>query len=583
MEYQKIKSVAKTVIPSGKALETLVLDTIDMCAEVVGSTLGPGGMSVLIERQEANMPPILTKDGVTVFKSIGFSDSTAQVIMEACRDASIRTASEAGDGTTSSAILANGFVRAVNRFCKANPKVSPQRVVRSIEKAFKTVIEPWVLTASHKADLQNGHSKLHAVAKVSANGDVALADAVMECFDLVGDEGNVTILEYTGPSKYEVERLDGFGIPIGFEDCCGPFYQKFINDTATQSCHLDNPFFVLNYGQIRDIASCANLFEKIIEAANGKVPNIVLVATGFSETVLGHLAVNFSAANKNINVYPLVVPMSPIKTGQHDFLQDLAALSGGTIFDVVQKPMDTGTVADLGLVARFESSRFRSNIIIEMDEETENRVFVRVDELNAQLTSMITSELDRQFLRERIGKLTGGIAKLKIFGSSHGELREKRDRAEDAICAVRGAIKHGVLPGGGHTLVCLHTVFENHEDPIYRNVIAPALMGPVRRLFKNAGFTPEERDSIVSQYSKEATYDLLEGKLVNPWESGLLDSTPAVLEAIRNSISIATLLGTLGATIVFKRDGEAERKEGQDIRDYLKTVNEPDEPITERP
>lgn len=562
-------------------METLILDTVGLCAEVVGATLGPGGMNVLIERQEQNMPPMVTKDGVTVFNNLGFTDATSQVIMEAARDSAVRTASEAGDGTTTATILANGFVKAVNAFCKANPKQSPQRVVRSIENAFKTIIEPQILKVSKRATLEANKDELHAVAKVSANGDVPLADAVIKCFDLVGDEGNVTLLEFNGPSKYEVERIDGYGIPVGYEDSCGPFYSKFINDSGTQSCQLDNPFIVLYFGQIKDVAILAPLFEKIIEAAQGKVPNIVVVATGFSESVLAHLAVNFSAANKNINVYPLIAPMSPIKTGQFDFLADLAALSGAKIFDLIQKPLDVGTVDDLGLVQHFESTRFRSNIIIEMDQETEGRIFTRVDELNQQLGSVATSTLDKTLLRERIGKLTGGIAKLKIFGSSNGELREKRDRAEDAICAVRGALKHGTLVGGGASLRALSVNFALSEDLIHKEVIAPALMEPVYRLFKNAGYSEEERNEILSRMNAGYCYDLLEGKMVDGYKAGLLDSTPAVLEAIRNAISIATLLGTCGGTIVFKRDSELERQESKDTREFLRQVN--DEPITERP
>jgi chaperonin GroEL len=180
-----------------------------------------------------------------------------------------------------------------------------------------------------------------------------------------------------------------------------------------------------------------------------------------------------------------------------------------------------------------------------------------------------------------MGKLTGGIAKLKIFGSSNGELREKRDRAEDAICAVRGAIKHGTLPGGGHTLVDLTRMFRDHHDPIYREVLAKALMEPVERLFKNAGFSEEERGQITCQYNGLLTYDLLEGKMIDPYVAGLLDSTPAVLEAIRNAISIATLLGTCGGTIAFKRDGEVDKAEAKEVRNFLRDSGE--EPITERP
>jgi chaperonin GroEL len=483
--------------------------------------------------------------------------------------------------TTTSTVLANAFVKAVNAFCKANPKQSPQRVIRTIEKTFKTILEPAIIQWSQKVNLETGKEQLRAVAKTSANGDSPLADAVIECFDLVGDEGNVTILEFAGPSRYEVERLEGYGVPTGLEDCCGPFYQKFINDNNTQSCLLDSPIFILYYGQIREVSICANLFEKIVEGAGGKVPNVVLVTTGFSETVLAHLAVNFSAANKNINVYPLVVPLSPIKTGQHDFLSDLSAMTGAKIFDMIQRPLESGSLEDIGVAQKFEASRFRSNVLIEMDRDTEERIFNRVDELNKQLGSVATSELDKQLLRERIGKLTGGIAKLKIFGSSTGEVREKRDRAEDAICAVRGAIKHGTLCAGGYTLYHLSDIMAGHADVVSREVIAKALIEPVDRLFHNAGFTKEEQDEIVSKYKDNQIFDLIEGKMVDAYQHGLLDSTPAVLEAVRNSISIATRLGACGGTVAFQRDIAVERQEAKEIREYLRTVEE--EPITERP
>ena len=592
MQYQKVKSVAKSFKADGQDLERAILFTLERCAAIVGATLGPGGKNIVIERQEQGMPPLVTKDGVTVYKNLGFTDPTHHVIMETARDAAVRTASEAGDGTTTATILANAFVKHVKAFCRANPKYSPQRVVRTLEKAFKTVLEPMIRDSSRLVDLNSEEGKryLHAVAKVSANGDVDLADAVIQCFDLVGDEGNVTILDINGPSKYEVERIDGYGVSIGFEDCCGPFYQKFITDPGTQTCQLDNPLFVLYYGRINDVGVMASIFEKILDAAEGKRPNVVVMATGFSEVVLGHLATNFSHQNKNFSVYPFLVPMSPIKTGQYDFLTDMSALSGAKVFDPIENPLDSGTVADLGgSISLFEASRFRSNIIVDMDENAESRIFEKVDIIQKQLSTIATSELDKQLLRERVGKLTGGIAKLKIYGVSNGETKEKRDRAEDAICAVRGAIKHGTLPAGGWMLLKIIGQMEKSEDVIYREVIAKALQEPITRLYDNAGFSKEEfaniqaTMSILVQDNLYQTYDLLEGNFVEAYESGLLDSTPAVLEAIRNSISIASLLGTCGGTIVFGRDEELERKEAQEVASFMRDLNSNEEPITERP
>lgn len=595
MQYAKAKSVSKEILSRGPALKALILKTMKICSEVVGSTLGPGGMSVVIERQEERLPPMITKDGVTVFRNLGFDDSAAHVLMEAARDASVRTAAEAGDGTTTATILAEALVRKTMEFCDANPKVSPQRVVRTLEKGFKLVVEPWIRTHVLKASLSSvgGRGRLHAVAKVSANGDVPLADAVLQCFDLTGDEGNVTIVEASGPSGYEVERIEGYPVFKGYEDCCGKFYQQFINDPGRQMVTLDRPTYILYHGRLNDIYSCLPIFEKIDAAAQaGQIsPNVVLVATGFSEVTLAHLATNFRISN-TINVYPLVAPLNQMQTGQYDFLRDLAALSGGRIFDPLNAPLDNAELDQLGQTNSFEAGRFRSTVLGFREELL---VLERVDELKTQLKGEI-SDLDRSLIQERIGKISGGIAKLKVVGSSSGEVREKRDRAEDAICAVRGALKHGALPAGGWALLKLRAhldsldllegeKFTSIEHQIFREVLGAALTVPVERLFSNAGYTQEECESAVATMLAPSdmsvppgqedllVFDLLEGEMVDCLRAGLLDSTPAVLEAIRNSISIASLLGTCGGTVVFKRDLGVERQEARDTQEFLRNAN----------
>lgn len=579
MQYQKVKSVAKSMLSRGESLNELILRTMKSCADLVGSTLGPGGMSVVIERQEHNIPPMVTKDGVTVFRNLGFDDSTAHVLMEAARDAAVRTASEAGDGTTSATILAEAFVRYTMQFCKANPKMSPQRVVRTLENVFKSTIEPEIKKISLRPQLSDDKGKeiLRSVARISANGDSELADAVMQCFDLVGDDGNVTIIESNGPSHYEVERIEGYPIAMGYEESCSKFYQKFINDPGTQQCVLSNPCFILYHGRLTELHTALPLLERIAEAAEqqGFHKNVVFVATGFSEVVLAHLAVNF-ADPMTIKVFPLLAPLSPIANGQYDFLADLAALSGATIFDPLDNPLDKATLDQLGDgISAFECGRFRSSVIGHRDEVL---ILERVDQLQKQISNA-ASELDSILLKERLGKITGGIAKLKVIGSSNGELKEKRDRAEDAVCAVRGAIKHGALPGGGWTLLKFAVWAETQENPIYSEVLAKALMEPLFRLYKNAGFSQEETTVILSQLTEAVknnnptVYDLLDDKFVNAIDGGLMDSTPAVLEAIRNSLSIATLLGTCGGTVVFKRDLDFERSEARDTADFVRNAN----------
>lgn len=581
MQYQKAQSVSKKIQTKGARLEATILETMKTISDIVGATLGPGGRQVLIERQEHGLPPMVTKDGVTVFRSLGFDDAARQCIMEAARDASIRTASEAGDGTTTATILSHSIVKQAFAYAKANPRVSPQRIVRRLESIFREVIEPEIKKLSVKADLtsEEGRNLLHSVAAISANGDQALADAIMACFDLVGDDGNVTIAELPGPSSYQVERIEGYPIMMGYEESCQKFYPKFVNDVPNQKTTMEKPYFVIYHGKITDVQSLMHLFSKIGYnwESNGGSHEVVLVSTGFSEQVLGYLATQFGLAD-TLKVFPLVAPQSPFANGQMEFLLDLAAVTGATMADVMNLPLDQVEIEHMGQGSSFESFRFRSNVV---GKGSEDLLLLRVDELKIQIDRS-DSMLDKTFLQERLGKLTGGIAKLKISGPSNGETKEKKDRADDAVCAVRGAIKHGCLPGGGWTLLKLMALLQQQNDPIVQNVLVPALFEPFRVLLENVGVTehnPEEFQAILGPilhniHSDTAlVYDVFASQHVNAFEHGILDSTPAVLEAIRNSLSIASLLGTLGGTVVFARDTELERQNALDKADFERNAN----------
>lgn len=530
-------------------------------------------MPVVIERQEETLPPLITKDGVTVFRNLAFDNSAQQVLMESARDASVRTAAEAGDGTTTATILAEALVRNTLAYCEKNPRVSPQKVVRALETAFRERLRPAIMEATVKVGLGDkvGITNLTNVARISANGDTQMAEAVIKCFLLTGDKGNVTILEASGQSGYEVERIKGYPITIGYEDSCGKFYQSFINDPARQMCTLSSPTYVLFHGRLNDIYSALPVFQKIDEAAQaGELsPNVVLVATGFSEVVLAHLATNFTHTG-TINVFPLQAPLTAMKTGQHDFLMDLAALSGAKVFDPINAPLDNAELSDLGVTSSFESGRFRSTVI---GYRNEDLVLERADELTKLLNSGL-SDYDKILVQERIGKVTGGIARLKIIGASSGELREKRDRAEDAICAVRGAIEHGALPGGGWMLARLAQTLAKDGDAMLREVLAESLYEPVYRLLLNAGYEAAEVDSVSEKLGQtQDVFDVSEGVWVEPFAGGILDSVPAVMQAIQNSISIAALLGTCGGIVVFKRDVAVDRQEARDTAEFLRNAN----------
>lgn len=604
IEYKKVHSAYKVVMPKGPELTAKILSTMKIISDVVGSTLGPAGQPVLIERREHDIPPTVTKDGVTVFKSIGFRDPVAQCVAETGRDAAVRTVTEAGDGTTTATVLAEAIIRLSQEYCAQNPKAKPQLVARRLEQLFLDVIEPTLRKASIKASLDKraGRKLLHAVAKLSANGDGPLADAVLQCFDICGDAGNVTITEQSGPSHYEVEKVEGYPIRIGYDDCAGIFAPKFVNDPGRQLCAMNNPVFLLYNGSISNpmelLIALERVGERFVAALNGQgdgrpTPNaIVVVAAGFSEVVLASFAASWDMANA-VKVFPLVVPRSIIANYQAEFLGDLAAITGATVFDPLNRPLDTATFEDFGPgVDGFEAGRFRSTILgtaAARGTDWENALLDRVSVVQQQVEGA-GSQLDRIMLEERLAKLTGGIARLKVIGSSNGELKEKRDRAEDAVCAVRGAIKQGCLPGGGWGLIraAIAVMAAAGDDPVVREILVPALGDPVDRLLHNCGKTEEEVDTITKAIWDAAVngtsrwvYDAMNDVYGDAKKLGVLDSAPAVIEAIRNSISMAGTLGTMGGVVVFARDEALETTEARDVQAWQRDAGT--NPADERP
>lgn len=582
ISHHKVQSVAKIMVPKGKELQNIIRSTLNTCSDLVGSTLGPGGMSVIIERQETGLPPVVTKDGVSVYRALGFQNPVQQVLMETAREASIKTAQEAGDGTTSATILSDSIVSNMFDVTDKNPHLSPQVITRTLEKLFVKIIEPMLKSWALPCDLNENRKRCWDVARISANGDVALADAVMECYDIVGDLGNVTITEASGKSEYEVKQIEGFPIPVGYEESCGTFWPEFVNDKATQQAVLSKPLWILYNGTIRDFNDIFVIAQSVAEAASeGKCsPAIVVAATGFSEMFIATCAASFQTKGA-VRIFPLLAPRSIQKTAQQDFLHDLAALTGAKVFDPLTTPLEgVSGLSDLGGLAgptSFEAGRFRSIVVGRGDDDL---LLSRVDELVKQLDHQSGGEYDKNVLNERIAKLTSGIARLTVRGASNGEVKEKRDRAEDAVCAVRAAIKHGALPGGGVTWLKLGDMLSGYVDAttatdiVIKKIIVPALKSLVRRLFTNAGYTEEEANGIIAGMMKDGkAIDLQTGERIDPVEKGLLDSFPAVSNSLYNAISVSKSMGICGGAIVFTRDPELERKEAVESMEYMKAAN----------
>jgi chaperonin GroEL len=574
--YKKAKSAAKIIIHDPKELKEKTLSTLKVISDVVGSTLGPSGRPVLIERQEYGLPNILTKDGVTVFRSLGFEDPVSHAIMESARDASTKTVAKAGDGTTTATVLSYAFVKNLMNLCESDKRITPQKVTRELEKIFKEQLEPEILKCSKtKITEQDAYS----VAKVSANGDTDLADAVMKCFDIVGNDGAIVVTERSGRSEYAVEHIEGYSVETGYEESCKKFLNLFINDRANNRVSLEDPVFVLYSMPLTDLGSVQLLMEKIgtawerpqeVGLSKPFSHNVVVVAPDFSESVLSVFGTN-TATPEALNVVPMICPRTGIQNSEQHFLEDLAAVTGAKIFDPITAPLNNGELSDLGYgIKKIEMGRFKTVIHGLCEPEI---VKYRAEQLK-QALSEAASSYDAHFLEDRIARLNGGIAKLVVVGSSSGELREKKDRAEDAIAAVRGAIKQGCLPGGGNILAHLSKM---GSGTVFEAVVKPSLLYPIQKLLENCGLNAQEVEEKIKEIVENSgpngkSFDGFTQTFVDPYVSGLLDSTPAVLEALRNSISISAVLGTVGGVVVFERDSALERQEAVDSAHYMKST-----------
>jgi len=564
-----------------KKLQSIVLKTMKRVSDAVGSSLGPCGKLTTIESDYPGISNTITKDGVTIFKSLGDQNAYAHLIIETARDVATRTASEVGDGTTTATILSYSIIENLFDFCEKNPKYSPQKATRRIRKVVNDILLPFIESKTIKITEEN-KQLLKMVAQISANGDSEMADAVIKAFEEIGfgESSHITIRQLSGKPNYVVERIDGFPIPIGFEESIGKLHTAFINDQANQRAFLEKPLFLLYDGHINDLLMFMPLLDglgkKYVEEGNSDYKNLVIVCHGFSENVLTQLAFNFSNPN-TLNVLPLITPMAQFLNSQTHFLHDLAAFTGAKVFGL-REQIGNATLEDLGRgMESFEAYRFRSTVIGDPDPMN---VEVRAEELKTMMKNA-ESAAEKIMLEERLGKITNGIAKLTIFGGSNGELKEAHDRCEDAVCAVRSAIIHGAVPGGCRLAIdmVMKLSSEFPEGDPASEVLIKALLALPHKLLDNAGYHKEEINDIMARLieDRESVYDVENQVFGKAEELGLLDAAKAVSESLSNAVSIASVLGTMGGIVAYPRDDAFERSEARADAEYGRAVDNPEQ------
>jgi len=557
MLYEKSK--AKDIIADKERLNKIVASSIKDMATIVGSTLGPGGRAVLIERD--GQPPLATKDGVTVAKSLGVDKAEHNIIVEAAKEICINTAKDAGDGTTTAIVLANAITQYGQDFVLSNKKYNPQRIVNDLEELYDEVIVPYIKT---RAVPVQGEDNLRSVATISANGDTRIANVVVDAVMSAGDDGHIIIEEAQG-DEMRVETIDGYVVTSGLKDL-GQLGPMFINDRTNQQCKMDNGYVFLYNGTINDLKSLA-FVQEAIEGTDLYGSPLMIIAHDFSDLVLDKIVKNIKGG---ITICPIKTPRSGLPNSRTVFLEDMAAYTGARLFD--PSTVEDITSDDFGQFSFAKSNTYETFIMAQPDSE---QLEQRILELKA-LEESCFSEVDKMHVRANIAKLTGGISTIFVGGVSDLKVRERKARVEDAVEAVRSAIAEGVIPGGCLVQLELAKIIDDSLSDARPSwsIMSNALREPFKLLLTNCG---ENHEDIAKILSNGKVFDANKHEVVDPFEAGIIEPAKVARVAIGNALSVASLLITCGGIVCVPRDSQLENQlamSKQAFRDMMSTAGE---------
>jgi chaperonin GroEL len=548
MLYERQK--AKEVTTDKAEIKRVVQAALNEMATIVGSTLGPGGRTVLIERD--NLAPLATKDGVTVAKAVGMANAQASVVVEAAKEICLRTAKEAGDGTTTAIVLANALVQNASNFLEANPKYNPQRMINDLNKLYESVIVPFL--KKHAKSVKS-REELINVATISANGDTTIATAAVDAVMAAGEDGQVLVEEADDPT-IRVESMEGCIVTSGLKDL-GTIGISFINDRANQQAKMDEGLVFLFDGSLNDLKVPAAI-QQAVEGTNLYGKPIIVFAHHFADVVLDKFA---KTTKGGYTVVPVKTPMGGVANSRVMFLHDIAAYTSATVYDPANLDLAIEEGLSFGSFKTAKVNFYEAFLTAEPDPDI---LEARIAELKS-IAAIAPNDREKMFVKAAISKLTGGISTIWVGGGSELEAREKKARVEDAVEAVRSAIAEGIIPGGCGIHLILADIIRRDTNRLPSWVIMEqSLMEPFKLLLSNCGEDFADIWNAMNQFITNSDvppthiFDANTHKIVEPEEAGILEPAKVCRVTIGNALSVASILSTLGGLIVSPRDAGLE-------------------------
>lgn len=515
---------------------TKLINGINKIANAVKSTLGPRGNTVLIESPEHLHGITVTKDGVTVAKSISLMDPVENLAVRMMKEAADRTATSAGDGTTTAIVLAEALVNAGTEIM--DDSVNRTEVLRHLVDETKSIAKHLKLKGK-KLD----QKRLRDVAVISANNDTAIGGIIAEVYESVGKDGVVTVENSKTSSTY-YETTKGIKIKRGYASTL------FINDQKRDECILEDTYVLVCDTEINNILQIENILKPIIQ--EGKK---LLIIAPTSVNVTNTLAAN--VVKNGLKICTINPPDFGYR--QHELMQDIAVSVGATYFsEKTGDDLSLINFSDLGHCSRVIVNR-ESTVIVKDDSNDESSEVVaeRISQLqDAYKNAKVKA--DKEFINQRIASLSGGIGVVYVGGNTDLEQKELYDRVDDAVCAVRSALEEGILPGGGLTLYNMHKTYEtkmnnekNSAKKIAHAILSKALKAPLYQILDNAGLDADQ----VYKECKGAMwgYDVKKDKYGYLMSLGVIDPVKVTRQALQNAVSVAVTILSTNAIVTMAR------------------------------
>ena len=513
----------------GEDARTKMVRGVNILANAVKATLGPKGRNVVLQKSFG--APTITKDGVSVAKEIELADAFENMGAQMVKEVASKTNDIAGDGTTTATVLAQALIREGAKAVAAG--MNPMDLKRGIDQAVKAAVEELKKLSKPTAD----DKAIAQVGTISANSDESIGNIIAEAMKKVGKEGVITVEEGSGLDN-ELDVVEGMQFDRGY---LSPY---FINNQQSQTADLDDPFILLHDKKISNVRDLLPVLEGVAKA--GKP--LLIVAEEVEGEALATLVVNTIRG-----IVKVVAVKAPgFGDRRKAMLEDMAVLTGGTVIsEEVGLQLEKATIKDLGRAKKVQVSKENTTIIDGAGDTS--AIEARIKQIKAQIEET-SSDYDREKLQERVAKLAGGVAVIKVGAATEVEMKEKKARVEDALHATRAAVEEGVVPGGGVALIRAKAAIENlkgiNEDQNHGIQIAlRAMEAPLREIVTNAG----EEPSVIVNQVKAGTgnfgYNAANGQFGDMVEFGILDPTKVTRTALQNAASIAGLMITTEAMV----------------------------------